>query len=214
MVCFFEKVLTSVVKLKKNRKMKRVFTLLFIALMANNLYSQRSDTSKTALIIIDVQDFYFLGGKMELVNPQAAADNAALLLAYFRDKGMPVIHIKHESKTQSDIQSTIKPLEGEKIFTKKEVSAFNGTGLNEYLQSIGVKYLVICGMQTHMCVEGAVRAGYDLGYKITLVHDACATRDLKWGDEVIPARMVHLSTLATLVNYAKIVSTSEFLAGK
>jgi nicotinamidase-related amidase len=147
--------------------MKRLFTFLIVALMTSNLYSQKSDSVKTALLIIDVQDFYFPGGKMELVNPQAAADNTALLLSYFREKGMPVIHIKHESKTQSDIQSTIKPIEGEKIITKKEVSAFNGTDLNDYLKSLGVKNLVICGMQTHMCVEGAVRAGYDLGYKIT-----------------------------------------------
>ncbi|NOU19476.1 MAG: cysteine hydrolase [Bacteroidales bacterium] len=194
--------------------MKKILTLIVIALAAQNLYSQNSDTSKTALLIIDVQDFYFPGGDMELVNPQAAADNAALLLASFRQKGMPIIHIKHAADARTDIQSTVKPIEGEKIFTKSEISSFNGTGLNDYLKSIGVKNLVICGMQTHMCVEGAVRAGYDLGYKITLVHDACATRDLRWGDEVIPAKMVHLSTLSTLRSYAKIVSTNEFLAGK
>jgi nicotinamidase-related amidase len=194
--------------------MKKVLTLLIIGLMANNIYSQTSDTSKTALLIIDVQDFYFPGGSSELVNPQAAADNAALLLADFRLKGMPVIHIKHFSKTQSDIQVAVKPIDGEKIFTKKEVSSFNGTGLNDYLKSIGIKNLVICGMQTHMCVEGAVRAGYDLGYKITLVHDACATKDLKWGNEIVPAKMVHLSTLSTLKAYAKVLSTGEFLTGK
>lgn len=191
--------------------MKKLLTFLMVAFMTSNLYSQKSET---ALIIIDVQDFYFPGGKSELVNPQAAADKAAQLLAYFREKGLPVIHVKHESKTQSDIQSTVKPIEGEKIITKKEVSSFNGTDLNDYLKSLGVKNLVICGMQTHMCVEGAVRAGYDLGYQVTLVHDACATRDLKWGEEVIPAKMVHLSTLSTLKSYAKVVSTEEFLAGK
>jgi nicotinamidase-related amidase len=194
--------------------MKRLFTLLIAVFMVASVYSQRSESAIAALLVIDVQDFYFPGGDVELVNPQAAADNAALLLVYFREKGMPVIHVTHESKTQGDIQLTVKPVEGEKIFTKNEVSCFNGTGLNDYLKSIGVKNLVICGMQTHMCVEGAVRAGYDLGYNVTLVHDACATRDLKWGNEVIPAKMVHLSTLATLKSYAKIVSTSEFLSGK
>lgn len=182
--------------------------------MASSSFSQNAESEKTALLIIDIQDFYFSGGKMELVNPQPAADKAAILLKYFREKGMPVIHVKHESDTQSDIQKTIVPVEGEKIITKKEVNSFNGTDLNEYLKSLGVKNLVICGMQTHMCVEGAVRAGYDLGYKITLVHDACATRDLKWGDEVVPAKMVHLSTLVTLKNYAKVISVDEFLGGK
>lgn len=182
--------------------------------MANSLFSQNAETDKTALLIIDVQDFYFSGGKSELVAPQAAADKAALLLAYFRKNGLPVIHIKHDSKSQSDIQKTVTPIEEEKIITKKEVSSFNGTDLNDYLKGLGVKKLVICGMQTHMCVEGAVRAGYDLGYKITLVHDACATRDLKWDDEVIPAKMVHLSTLSTLKSYAKVVSVEEYLSAE
>lgn len=195
--------------------MKRVIIILVTTFMAySSSFSQNTENGKTALLIIDVQDFYFPGGKSELVEPQAAADKAALLLAYFRKNGMPVIHIKHESKTQSDIQKTVTPVEGEKVITKKEVSSFNGTDLNDYLKSLGVKNLVICGMQTHMCVEGAVRAGYDLGYKITLVHDACATRDLKWGDEVVPAKMVHLSTLSTLKAYAKVVSVEEFINGK
>ncbi|MHC1702800.1 MAG: cysteine hydrolase family protein [Tenuifilaceae bacterium] len=194
--------------------MKKIFGLLIATVIVSNLFSQNLDTSKTALLIIDVQDFYFPGGQVELVNPQSAADNAALLLNYFRQKGFPVIHIKHQSKTQSDIQKTVLPVEGEKIFTKKEVSAFNGTGLNDYLKSIGVKNLVICGMQTHMCVEGAVRGGYDLGYIVSLVHDACATRDLKWGDEIIPSKFVHQSTLSTLKSYGKVLSTSEFLNGK
>lgn len=194
--------------------MKRILFSIFLIAMVNNLYSQTADNGKTALLIIDVQDFYFPGGKSELLDPQAAADKAAVLLKFFREKGMSVIHVKHESKTQSDIQKTVTPIEGEKVITKREVSSFNGTDLNDYLKSLGVKNLVICGMQTHMCVEGAVRAGYDLGYKITLVHDACATRDLKWGDEVVPAKMVHLSTLVTLKNYAKVISVEEFLSGK
>lgn len=194
--------------------MKRVLIILVATFMVYSSYSQNADSEKTALLIIDVQDFYFPGGRSELVEPQSAADKTALLLSYFRKNGMPVIHVKHESKTQSDIQKTVTPIEGEKIITKKEVSSFNGTELNEYLKGLGVKTLVICGMQTHMCVEGAVRAGYDLGYKITLVHDACATRDLKWGDEVVPAKLVHLSTLSTLKAYAKVVSVEEFLSSK
>jgi nicotinamidase-related amidase len=176
--------------------------------------SAGASAGDTALLVIDIQEFYFPGGRAELVNPQAAADNAALLIARFREEGMPVIHVKHDSKTQFEIQSTVRPIEGEKIFTKTEVSAFNGTGLNDYLHTSGVKNLVICGMQTQMCVEAAVRAAYDLGYAVTLVHDACATRDLKWEGETVPARMVHLSTLATLESYGKVVSATEFLAGK
>lgn len=190
------------------RKSLLFITFIFLISMGN---AQTSDSIKTVLLIVDVQDFYFPGGKSELVNPQEAADNAAKLLGFFRQKGWLVVHVKHQSSSQADIHKIVKPLEGEMIFTKKEVSSFNGTGLDEYLKRKGVKNLVICGMQTHMCVEGAVRAGYDLGYTITLIHDACATRDLKWGDEIIPARMVHLSTLNTLKSYGRVLSVEEFL---
>jgi nicotinamidase-related amidase len=62
-----------------------------------------------------------------------------------------------------------------------------------------------------MCVEAAIRAAADLGFETMLIHDACATRDLIFEDEVISARDVHLSTLSTLRAYAKILSTREFL---
>ena len=67
-----------------------------------------------------------------------------------------------------------------------------------HLEVLGAKELVIVGMQTHMCLEAATRAAYDLGFKVTVVGDACATRDLTYGDRTVPAADVHASTLATL----------------
>jgi len=82
----------------------------------------------------------------------------------------------------------------------------------EYLQEMGINELVIAGMMTHMCVEAATRSADDLGFRTILVHDACATRDLKFGDDIIKARDVHLSTLSTLRAYAEIISAEEYLA--
>jgi nicotinamidase-related amidase len=62
-----------------------------------------------------------------------------------------------------------------------------------------------------MCVEAATRAAADLGYSCILVHDACATKDLKFGDKLIKASDVHFSTLSTLRSYAKVVAVEEFL---
>jgi nicotinamidase-related amidase len=166
---------------------------------------------KTALLIIDIQDFYFPGGRSELVAPEKAADNAALLLANFREKGLTVVHIRHNSEPGGTINMRVKPLNNEKIFSKSDVNSFKATGLNEYLKGIGTDTLVICGMQTHMCVEAAVRAAADLGYKCILIHDACATKDLKSGDRIIKSEDVHYSTLSTLRSYSAVVSTLEFL---
>lgn len=192
------------------RRVLYTATLLLIAMTGWAI----PDTSRVALVIIDIQDFFFPGGKSELVNPIPAAQNAAKVLEHFRNTQQLVVHVGHNATEGQGFYSLVKPAEGEMVFMKNTVNAFVDTGLLEYLQGQQVSKLVICGMQTHMCVEAAVRAAADLGFKVTLIHDACATKDLKWENETIPAKMVHLSTLATLRSYAKIMSTKEFLGVK
>jgi nicotinamidase-related amidase len=189
--------------------MKRICVLL--SLLITFLTSGIMKGQGSVLLIIDIQDFYFPGGKSALVEPEKAAKNAALLLGYFRNKNLPVVHVRHNSEPGGKINDLVSPKPGEKVFSKDQVNCFVGTGLNEYLKSIKADTLVICGMQTHMCVEAAVRAATDLGYKCILIHDACATKDLKFGDYTIKAADVHYSTLATLKSYGRVISTSDYL---
>jgi nicotinamidase-related amidase len=164
-----------------------------------------------ALIIIDIQDFYFPGGRSALVEPEKAAGNAALLLYNFRKEKLLVVHVRHNSDQGGKINDRVKPLSTEKIVSKDAVNCFVGTDLLDYLKINKTDTLVICGMQTHMCVEAATRAASDLGFKCILIHDACATKDLKFGEKVIRSEDVHYSTLSTLKNYALIESTAEYL---
>jgi nicotinamidase-related amidase len=188
-----------------------VLILLCVALAAPVFASEPT----TALLIIDIQDFYFPGGKVPLVEPEAAAKNAGKVLAAFRAEGKPVVHVRHDFEPGGSIHQSVAPIEGEKVFTKTEVSCFNGTKVLAHLKETGVEKLVIIGMQTHMCLEAATRAAYDHGFEVTVVGDACATRDLKYGDRTVPAADVHASTLATLNRtYAKVVDTEAFLAGE
>jgi nicotinamidase-related amidase len=176
--------------------MKKIFSV--IVLLMSSLFVLNAQDHKTALLIIDIQDFYFPGGKSALVEPVKAADNAAKLLDHFRKEKMLVIHVRHNAEQGGKINDIVKPLPEEKVFSKDEVNCFAGTDLEEYLKTNKTDTLVICGMQTHMCVEAATRAAKDLGFKCILIHDACATKDLKFGDKVIKAEDVHFSTLATL----------------
>ena len=67
-------------------------------------------------------------------------------------------------------------------------------------------------MMTHMCVEATVRAAYDLGFSCTVLHDACATKNLEFGSMVIPAQTVHNAFIAALQPlYATVLSVKEFL---
>jgi nicotinamidase-related amidase len=61
-----------------------------------------------------------------------------------------------------------------------------------------------------MCVEAAVRAAADLGFEVTVVRDACATRALSDNGIEVPAPQVHAAALAAMASsYATVVSTAE-----
>ncbi len=194
--------------LHKSSEMKRILLMVSFVffVLSLEIAGQRS-----ALLLIDIQDFYFPGGRSALVGPEKAAQNAAILLDHFRKENLTVMHIKHNSEPGGTIRNIVKPLPGEMVFTKDEVNCFIGTSLLDSLRSNRIDTLFICGMQTQMCVEAATRAASDFGFKCILVQDACATKDLKYGDRLIKAEDVHYSTLATLKSYATIITLNEFL---
>ena len=182
--------------------------LLALILLSSLLVAEAQ--KNYALLVIDIQNFYFPGGRSELVDPDKAAEKAAVAVRAARETGNPVIFIQHKSASGMEINDIVKPAAGEKIFVKEEVNSFRGTGLKEYIDGIAIDTLVICGMQTQMCVEAAVRAAHDFGYSVILLHDACATRNLKFGDREVSAADVHASTLATLRSYSEVVSVAEW----
>jgi len=186
-------------------------TFLILTLIVISFFANAQKLDSTALILIDIQNFYFPGGASELGEPEKAAEQAKILLNYFRENKGLVVHVKHDFSPGGEIHQLVKPLDNEKVFTKKEVNAFLNTGLNDYLKQNNIKYVTLCGMQTHMCLEAGTRAAHDLGYNCTVVEDACATRDLKFGDVTVKAKDVHYSTLATLKSYGKVLSLDEYL---
>jgi len=189
--------------------MKKLLFLFVISIFSIVSFAQKLDS--TALILIDIQDFYFPGGAAELVEPEKAGEQAKVLLNYFRENDGLVVHVKHVFEPGGEIHGLVAPIEGEKIFSKSEVNAFLNADLDKYLKTNNIKNLVLVGMQTHMCLEAGTRAAHDLGYNCTVVGDACATKDLKFGEQTILAKDVYYSTLATLKSYAKVIELDEFL---
>lgn len=178
----------------------------------------------TALLLIDIQNDYFPGGKMELSGSTEAGLRAAEILSAFRERKLPVIHIRHISARPgatfflpgtvgSEIHASVSPAPGETVIEKNYPNSFRDTPLLEHLRKNGTGSLVIAGMMTHMCVDATTRAAFDLGFACTLAHDACATRNLSFEDRTVPAEHVHAAFLSALSGiYAKVVSTGEFLA--
>jgi nicotinamidase-related amidase len=190
-----------------------VFALLIPFAIGVTMAQQNTENVKAALLIVDIQNFYFPGEGPGLVNAEQASLVARDILASFRDKKQLVIHVRHKSSKGFEIHKNVEPLPTEKVITKQEVNSFNGTDLLDCLKSNVITRLVIIGMQTHMCLEAATRAAYDFGFECIVVHDACATRDLKFGDKVIKAEDVHTSTLATIQvgGYGKVIDSKTFL---
>jgi len=178
---------------------------------------------KTALLVIDIQKDYFPGGKYPLVEPLDAAKKAYMLLQCFREHGGHHIHIQHISLEPnatffikgdhgSDIHDSAAHFVGEPIVYKHYPNSFRETNLLEILREWGIERVVITGMMTHMCVDATARAAADLGFKVIIAEDACATRDLKYGDTTIPADHVHKAFLAALKSYGDVMKSEEVMA--
>ena len=174
---------------------------------------------KTAFVIIDVQNDYFPDGKNELVNSLEASLKAKDLLEHFRQRNLHVVHIRHLSVRPgstyfipgtkgAEIHANVQPLQNEKIVTKNYPNGFRETDLHDYLQEQQIEHLVISGMMSHMCVDSTARAGKDLGYRITIAEDSCATKDLILQEQKIPAQEIHRAFIAGLSYYYAEIKTS------
>ena len=90
-----------------------------------------------------------------------------------------------------EINESVRPLPAEALIQKHYPNAFRDTDLKEALTDAGVKEVIIGGAMSHMCIDATTRAAFDYGFKCTVIHDACATRDLVFEGLTIPAAHVH-----------------------
>lgn len=141
-----------------------------------------------ALLLIDIQNDYFKGGKYPLKGMEKASLNAQKLLKQFRDQKRLVIHIRHlntmdrkffhEGTSGAEIHSSVMPYTDELVIIKRHPNSFRETELNSRLKSHGITELHIAGAMTNMCVDSTVRAAYDMGYSNIVYENACAAPSL------------------------------------
>lgn len=175
------------------------------------------------LILVDLQNDYFHGGRMELVEINRAAANARRLLEAFRSLDATIIHIQHiatrpgasfflPATPGANINPLVAPLESELVVVKHYPNSFRETCLLETLRGQELNDLVICGAMSHMCIDATVRAAFDHGFNCLVAADACATRDLAFQGETVRAADVHSAFMAALDGvYAKVSPTEAIL---
>ena len=134
-----------------------------------------SKSDRPALILIDIQKGFenieYWGGQRN--NPNAE-NNCGQLLKIWRDKKLPIFHIKHcssnansllnETKEGNAFKDIVKPIDGETIIKKNVNSAFIGTDLKERLDNENISKLVIVGLTTDHCVSTTTRMAGNFGY--------------------------------------------------
>ncbi|MDF1779302.1 MAG: cysteine hydrolase [Rhizobiaceae bacterium] len=150
--------------------------------------------------------------------------NMQKLQAACRDAGVEVMYTTIESLTKDGrdrsldykitgfnvakgswdgkVLDAIAPGDDEIVLPKTSSSVFISTHIDYILRNLGVRQLVISGLITDQCVEGAVRDACDLGYLVTLVSDACMTYSQERQDH----------SLATIRGYCRQVTTAELVA--
>lgn len=180
----------------------------------------------TCMILVDLQNDYFPGGSMELVGIEAAAANARRLLNEFRKKDMPVIHIQHIATSKgatfflpgtngAEINQRVAPQPDDTVVVKNYPNSFRDTRLLDILRQQHISDLLICGAMSHMCIDATVRAAFDSGFTCMVAEDACATKNLTFKGNTIPASTVHAAFMASLSgSYATVRQTKAIIESR
>ena len=185
--------------------------------------SLRFATSAPLLLLIDMQQAVDHPSWGPRNNPQAE-QTCAKLLAVWRERGLPILHIRHDS-TEPDstyrpgqaghaFKPETRPLPGERVIAKQTNSAFIGTDLEALLRENGWLELVVAGVSTSDSVEATVRMAGNLGFAVSLVEDGCFAFDkTDWQGRPRRAEEVHAMSLANLHGeYCRVCGSADALA--
>ena len=176
-----------------------------------------------ALIIIDMQKGMAAPKAGRRNNPQAE-DQMAALLAGWRERGQPIVHVRHISRSPTSAfwpgqvgaehQPRFAPQANEHVMEKNVTDAFCNSGLERWLHVRGIRDLVIVGVSTNNSVEATARSAGNLGFATRVVADACFTFDGKdLSGALLEAEAIHQMSLANLNGeYATIVNTTDLLS--
>jgi nicotinamidase-related amidase len=155
------------------------------------------DTSKTALVVIDLQKGV-VGMPTEPHLTKTVVANAAKLAQAFRKHRMPVflVHVMPSpggkdglkpiadaapmnfprTSDWAEIVPELGPEPGDLVITKRQWGAFYGTELDLQLRRRGIDTIVLCGVSTNFGVESTARFAYEYGYQQIFAEDATAAR--------------------------------------
>ena len=163
-------------------------------------------------------------GFAQMVADNNVLDKTSQLLAAARSSGVTVIYVSvkfregyperpansglwqglHganalvEGTWGSQIHDQLTPEKGEPIVTKRGVSAFAASDIEQILHNKRIGTLILAGVTTNFVVEGTARQACDLGYDTIVVGDCCASMSQEAHDSSLNTALPFLCTVSNL----------------
>ena len=168
--------------------------------------------TRTALIVIDIQNDYFPAGAYPLHDADAVLARAVRAVHNAQAQGVPVVLVQHVARGPSpffnhgtegvQIHPALRAAAPDApVVVKGHADSFLNTVLQETLQSLGVDTLWLCGMMTHNCVTHTALSPQAGAYAVSVLADACTTVD----------PMVHAIALSALRDRVPVLTVNQVL---
>jgi nicotinamidase-related amidase len=165
-----------------------------------------------ALLVIDIQNDYFPGGKYPLWKPDVVLQNVEQAIERAKAQGIPIVHVQHVTDSSgpffnkgtggAEIHPRIRAAAPDSpVIIKEHADSFEKTNLEEMLSKLGVDELLVCGMMTHNCVTHTSISKAAEKYNVAVLADCCTTID----------EMTHHLALHALSTRVKLVPADEAL---
>jgi nicotinamidase-related amidase len=170
---------------------------------------------KKALLVIDLQNDYFPGGRYPLWNTEITLKNVETALKKASIQKIPVILIQHQAEPSQGIAPFFNPgtsgvdihprilqaAPDADIVIKAHADSFEQTDLEGILIEKNISELLICGMMTQNCVTHTAISKKAEPYTVTVLADCCTTVD----------EMIHQIALHALSSRVKVTASDLIL---
>lgn len=203
---------------------------------------ERIDPSKTAMIVVDMQnDFVAEGAKLRSAQAAAMVPKLAATLDFCRANGIRVVYTARAHRRDGcdmgmfddlyppiadrsslvdgtagvEIFKAFAPAPGEHVIKKHHYSGFYGTDLDIILRQWGITAVIVSGTTTENCCRATARDALFRDYQVIFLSYATGTFDYPdVGQGAMSAEQVHKATLTILAFSTADVMTAEELKAR
>lgn len=131
---------------------------------------------KVLFAFIDIQDKLLKA----MYNKEEIVKNSTIMAKVASIIGAEAIYTVQYPKGLGYTNEEVKaPLKDKEEFAKLTFNSYGDEGIKNEIDRLGKKQIIICGMETHICVFQTVRALLEAGFEVFVVEDALGSRSEK-----------------------------------